>query len=149
MADLLRPIRGVGAVRVQSRITIDRALVGVVQEHRRRCDHAGRSQQGGLILAGPRPSIGSAPSEVRYGDAFTIATPQADTIDRVALIRGNTATHGVNFDQRYVRLAASPSGDGELTSTAPASGSEAPPGWYMLFVVDSGVPSFAGWVHLS
>ena len=101
------------------------------------------------LFAGPRPSIAAAPTEVGYGDSFTITTPQAETIDRVALIRGNTATHGVNFDQRYVRLASSPSGDGELTLAAPVSGSEAPPGWYMLFVVDDGVPSVATWVHIS
>ncbi|MGQ0669744.1 MAG: galactose oxidase-like domain-containing protein, partial [Actinomycetota bacterium] len=99
------------------------------------------------LFKGPRPTIASAPSGVAYGQGFTIATPDAADIARVALIKPGSATHGVNFDQRYVDLAFA-AGDGELQATAPADGNEAPPGWYMLFVVSSaGVPSVASWVQ--
>ena len=100
------------------------------------------------LFRGPRPTIGSAPSVVGCGEAFTISTPDAADIARVALIRPGSTTHGVNFDQRYVEMSFTP-GSGELAVTAPATAAEAPPGWYMLFIVDSnGVPAIAAWVHV-
>ncbi|HEY7271467.1 MAG TPA: galactose oxidase-like domain-containing protein [Actinoplanes sp.] len=37
-----------------------------------------------------------------------------------------------------------------MTLELPATATLAPPGWYMLFVVDTdGVPSEASWVHLT
>jgi hypothetical protein len=57
-------------------------------------------------------------------------------------------THSVNFEQRYVALTFSASGD-QLSIQAPAGGAVAPPGWYLLFVVNSsGVPSVAAWEHV-
>lgn len=101
------------------------------------------------LFAGPRPVIDAAPSTVGYGTSFAVDTAQAASIDRVALIGANTATHGVNFDQRYVPLTFS-AGSGVLTVNGPASGTEAPPGWYMLFLVDdAGTPSVASWVKVS
>lgn len=104
------------------------------------------------LFAGPRPTITTAPTSLTYGgSSFTVTTPEADSIDRIALIRGSTVTHGVNFDQRHLSLAFTPgAAAGELTVTGPASALEAPPGWYMLFVIDdAGVPSVAKWVHLA
>jgi len=101
------------------------------------------------LFAGPRPTIGSAPAELSYGEAFTIDTPQAQTIARVALLRAGSATHGVDFAQRYVDVSFTGSGAGALQATSPATGAEAPPGWYMLFLVDdAGVPSIASWVSI-
>jgi chitodextrinase len=52
------------------------------------------------------------------------------------------------MEQRYVPLAFT-AGAGTLTATAPANGNLAPPGVYMLFVVDaSGVPSVAKMVSV-
>jgi hypothetical protein len=52
------------------------------------------------------------------------------------------------MDQRYVPLTFS-AGTGTLTATAPANANVAPPGMYMLFVVNSsGVPSVARMVTL-
>jgi hypothetical protein len=52
-------------------------------------------------------------------------------------------THSVNMEQRYVPLTFT-AGAGSLTATAPANANIAPPGVYMLFVVDAnGVPSQA------
>jgi galactose oxidase-like protein len=66
----------------------------------------------------------------------------------VALIRPGSVTHGVNFEQRYVDLTFS-AGAGFLSVTAPADGRVAPPGWYMLFLVNrAGVPSLASWIRL-
>jgi hypothetical protein len=100
------------------------------------------------LFRGPRPVITTAPSEVARGEAFAVGTGDAARVQRVALIRPDSVTHGVNFDQRYLPLSFAPAGGG-LSIQAPA-GSEAPPGWYMLFLVDdAGVPSVASWVHLT
>ncbi|MGH9464027.1 MAG: galactose oxidase-like domain-containing protein, partial [Thermoanaerobaculia bacterium] len=102
------------------------------------------------LFRGPRPSITSAPSEVAYGETFLIATAQAAGIASVALIAPTTVTHSVNTGQRFVSLPFAVSGPGELQVTAPAGGAEAPPGFYMLFVVDGdGVPSVANWLGLA
>ncbi|MEX1264692.1 MAG: galactose oxidase early set domain-containing protein [Actinomycetota bacterium] len=101
------------------------------------------------LFAGPRPVIDAAPSTVGYGSSFAVSTSQAASIDSVALVRANSSTHGVNFDQRHVPLSFS-AGAGGLTVSAPASGAQAPPGWYMLFLInDAGVPSVASWVKVS
>jgi hypothetical protein len=99
------------------------------------------------LFAGPRPVIGSAPDAVSYGESFPIATTDAATVDDAVLIRASSSTHGVNFDQRSVELHFT-AGSDALQATAPASGSEAPPGWYMLFLVRDGVPSVAEWVQV-
>jgi hypothetical protein len=66
----------------------------------------------------------------------------------VALIHPGSVTHTVNTDQRYVGLDFTASGT-TITATSPANGSTAPPGYYMLFAVDSaGVPSVASWVRV-
>jgi Domain of unknown function (DUF1929) len=97
----------------------------------------------------PRPSITSIPSAVGQGADFTIATPNAASIRKVALVRVAAATHSVNMEQRYIPLAFR-AGSGSLVATAPASVNIAPPGYYMLFVIDSnGVPSVSSMVRFS
>ena len=57
-------------------------------------------------------------------------------------------THAFNMNQRYVSLSFSP-GTGNLSVTAPANGTVAPPGYYMLFIIGTnGVPSVAAIVRL-
>jgi galactose oxidase len=58
------------------------------------------------------------------------------------LLRAGSVTHQLNTDQRYVGLAISQRSSGSLIVTAPTDGGVAPPGYYMLFIVDGrGVPS--------
>jgi hypothetical protein len=104
-------------------------------------------QDGSGALA-PRPSVTSAPATIDYGAAFSIGTPDAPAIRKVALIRLGAVTHSVDMDQRYVPLAFS-AGAGTLTATGPANANIAPPGPYMLVVVDAaGVPSVAKMVSV-
>ena len=57
-------------------------------------------------------------------------------------------THGNDMNQRHVELAVTPTAGG-LTAVAPANANLAPPGDYMLFVLNAdGVPSVARWVRL-
>ncbi len=101
------------------------------------------------LFKGPRPTIATAPSSVRYGEAFTVSTPDASMIDRVALIRPDSVTHSINFDQRYVLLTFTATDGATLSVTSPPTGNHAPPGWYMLFILSNGIPSVASWVYVS
>jgi hypothetical protein len=64
-------------------------------------------------------------------------------ISRVTLIKTGSATHTLDFDQRFMDLSFTVSGT-TLTIKAPTSANMAPPGYYMLFVFNAaGVPSVA------
>ena len=96
-----------------------------------------------------RPSIISAPGSIGYGDAFTVATPDAANISSVVLVRNGAVTHSFGMDQREVGLSFTV-GSGLLTATAPPNGNIAPPGYYMLFILNkSGVPSVASFVQVT
>jgi hypothetical protein len=100
------------------------------------------------LFKGIRPVISSAPTSLDYGQQFSVSTPSAASIARVALIRAAAVTHSNSFDQRYVDLDFSVAGE-SLSVNAPATQRIAPPGYYMLFIVTStGVPSIASWVHV-
>jgi len=100
------------------------------------------------LFKGARPRIKSAPTALTYGATFNISTPDASTITRVAMVRPSATTHANDFDQRYVDLTFSVS-NGSLRVTAPANGSIAPPGYYMLVIVNSnGVPSVMPFLNL-
>ncbi len=95
-----------------------------------------------------RPTISSAPAAISYGNAFSVQTPDAASISSVALIRNGASSHAFGFDQRMVGLNFSV-GSGSLTVTGPPNGNVAPPGYYMLFLLNSsGVPSVAKFVQL-
>ena len=90
-----------------------------------------------------RPTIAGAPATLGYNASFDVQTPDAATIAQVTLVRLATATHGSNFNQRFLRLPFT-KGTGALTVTSPLKNTVAPPGHYMMFLVDAkGVPSTA------
>jgi hypothetical protein len=90
-----------------------------------------------------RPVISSVPAKLTYGSAFTVGTSSAASITKVMLIRLSSVTHAFDMNQRGNRLNFT-AGSGSLTVTAPLNNKLAPPGHYMLFIVDaSGVPSLA------
>ncbi len=89
----------------------------------------------------PRPSIDAAPASTTYGATMAIGTPDPASISKVALIRIGSVTHSNNMEQRYVPLSFT-AGATSITATAPANANIAPPGIYMLFIIDAnGVPS--------
>jgi hypothetical protein len=101
------------------------------------------------LSAGPRPSITTAPATMSYASTFNISTPDAQTITSVALMRPGSVTHHTDAGQRYIRLGITAAVPGSLTVNTPTNGFVAPPGFYMLFILDaSGVPSQAQWVQL-
>jgi hypothetical protein len=96
----------------------------------------------------PRPTIGSSPSAAGYGSQIQIGTPDASSIQKVALVRLGAVTHDNNMEQRYVPLTFT-RGTGMVRATIPASADVAPPGYYMLFIINAdGVPSVAKMVQL-
>jgi galactose oxidase len=100
------------------------------------------------LFNGPRPTITSAPSALSYRHAFSVVTPDAAGITNVNLIAFGAVTHHFNFSQRINRLGFHKTKTG-LNVIAPANSNLAPPGKYMLFILNSmGVPSVASVAQL-
>jgi hypothetical protein len=95
-----------------------------------------------------RPVITGAPGNVAYGQSISVKTTSAASIAKVTLIRLSAVTHSFNQNQRMNVLTFT-RGSGAITVTAPPNANLAPPGHYMLFIVNtSGVPSTAKIVKL-
>jgi hypothetical protein len=100
------------------------------------------------LFNGSRPTITSAPTSIPYLQSFFVGTPDATSISKVTLIALGSDTHGVNMGQRISRPAFSQASGG-LNVTAPSNPNLTPPGYYMLFILNSnGVPSVANIVQL-
>ena len=97
-----------------------------------------------------RPSINSvSPAGLTYGGSFQVQTPDAADVTSVVLVRPGAQTHAFDMDQRLIRLSYT-AGAGVLNVTAPPNGNIAPPGYYMLFILNAaGVPSVATFLKLS
>ena len=103
------------------------------------------------LFKGARPTYNLGSTSVHYGQAFTVTTPDAASIQKVTIIRHASTTHAFDAGQRLNTLSFTRALDGQsLTVTPPASGRIAPPGPYMLFIVnDKGIPSVAQSILLS
>jgi hypothetical protein len=96
-----------------------------------------------------RPRILEAPTEIKYGSTFGFRTSQAAPIVGASLVAPMAVTHSTDNNQRLVSLGVARTANG-VSVTIPDEPNLAPPGWYMLFLVDAnGVPSAASWVHLT
>ncbi len=88
-----------------------------------------------------RPGLESAPSYIDIGQTFVVDLVDSQAIQRVALIKTGSVTHSFNLEQRYVELTFQRSGN-RLTVRAPTRAVDAPPGYYLLFVINqAGTPS--------
>jgi len=95
------------------------------------------------LFKGARPTIASAPMSVRYGQVFSVKTPNAERIQQVTLVRLSSVTHAFNQNQRFNRLQFTRT-SGELKVLIPTNRNRCPPGHYMLFLLnEKGVPSVA------
>ena len=100
------------------------------------------------LFRGARPVISSAPADVTYGSAFQVSTPNAAQVTAVRWIHLGTVTHAFDQSARAGTLAFTPQADG-VSVTAPSSQNSAPPGHYMLFILNrNGVPSTGRIVHV-
>jgi hypothetical protein len=95
------------------------------------------------LFKGTRPTISSAPTTLGYGQSFFVGTPSPTLITRVTLLRLGSVTHAFDSNQRFNQLTFVRT-TGGLTVTTPGSRNLAPPGHYMLFILNnSGIPSSA------
>lgn len=101
------------------------------------------------LFAGARPSIASAPVTAGYGQTVFIGTPNAASITKVTLLREASVTHTNSMSQSFQSLSFTTTSTG-LNVTMPANANIAPPGYYMLFILNgSGVPSVGSIVQMS
>ncbi len=102
------------------------------------------------LLRGERPIINNVSENITYGSYFEIEYTHTEDILSVALIRPTVTTHCVNVDQRYIGLEFDKIDANSLKSSIPINKNLIPPGYYMLFILDSKkVPSVAKFVCIS
>ncbi len=113
----------------------------------------------GNVVPAARPTIGTvcgaggctapAPARIGYAGSFQVQSPNAADIGSVVLMRPGSPTHAFDMEQRLVGLNFSVAGT-TLTVYPPPNANIAPPGYYMLFLLNrGGVPSIARFVHVS
>jgi Domain of unknown function (DUF1929) len=101
------------------------------------------------LFRGPRPTITAVPNSCAYGQTITIQSPQAGDIRWVHLMRPCATTHSFDSDQRLVEMNIASKDAGTIQAALTNNPNIAPPGWYMLFLVDQkGVPSVSSWVKV-
>ncbi|MFG2238181.1 galactose oxidase-like domain-containing protein [Streptomyces sp. NPDC048734] len=99
------------------------------------------------LFKGARPRITSVANTT-----WAYGTDQRITVDKpvvkASLIRPAAVTHSSDPNQRYVDLPMTVHGD-TVDLSLTSNPNLAPPGWYMLSVVDAnGVPSVSTWVRI-
>jgi hypothetical protein len=99
------------------------------------------------LFKGPRPTVTTAPDVVELGDTIFVETPDSASIAKALMIIPGSTTHAQNWTQRINRLDFSVT-EGGVNIELPADSNHAPPGYYMLFLVnEAGVPSVAEWMR--
>ncbi len=94
------------------------------------------------LFKGARPTITNAPATVGYGQSFEVETPAAAQITKVRWVRLGSVTHAFDANTMALSVDDFTAGDGGITVTAPPNPNVAPPGHYMLFVLNrNDVPS--------
>jgi len=103
----------------------------------------------GNVVPATRPTISTAPASIGYAGSFQVQSPNATDIASVVLMRPGSPTHAFDMEQRMVGLTFSVAGT-TLTVSGPPNARIAPPGYYMLFILNrQGVPSIAKFVQVS
>ena len=91
-----------------------------------------------------RPTISGTPVVGGYGQSITIPTPNPSSISRVSLVRLGATTHHYEANVRLIWLQITGTSSNSITVSAPLNANLAPPGYYMIHVLDSSlVPSTA------
>lgn len=105
--------------------------------------HAMRWKFGGEYL--DIRSVGPAESFVVEAEI-----PPVLLLTEVVLLRSGAVTHGYNMSQRGIELIIAGVAAGTIEAEAPPLANLAPPGWYLLFILNaSRVPSLGRWVRLT
>jgi len=101
-----------------------------------------RAAAGGGAELAPRPQLSAISAlSAAYGGQIEVDVAGAPTISKAVLIGASQVTHSFNTSQRRQELPFV-QGAGRVAIGMPASANDAPPGFYLLSVIDSnGVPS--------
>ena len=104
------------------------------------------------LFKGTRPVIKKAPRKIGWNERMKIVTEGRSAATSAVLIAPAATTHGNDMNQRMVELEEAEEGGMAArawTLVSPPNAGVAPPGYYMLFVLNQkGVPSVAKWVKL-
>jgi hypothetical protein len=108
------------------------------------------------LFKGPRPVIKKAPKAADWNELIKVKTKGRSKATSAVLVAPSATTHGDDMNQRLVPLRVKKpkhkKGKRKLRGLqlmTPPSAGVAPPGYYMLFVLNKkGVPSVAKWVKL-
>jgi Domain of unknown function (DUF1929) len=101
-----------------------------------------------LYKSSTRSAITSAPTATTRGQTISV-TANTNNIVSAALVAPGATTHANDMHQRFIKLNTTVSGK-KVSTTIPTSASLVPPGYYMLFLVDSnGVPSKASFIRIT
>lgn len=102
------------------------------------------------LFRGPQPVISNVPTEWAYGQLLEVAVANPATIKWISLVRNGVTTHSFNTSQRLVDLPIASRDGSTLQLSAPDNPNLAPPGPYMLFLINNdGVPSHATRIQLA
>ncbi len=97
-----------------------------------------------------RPAVPPEATRASYNETFELPVALADgqAITHVVMLSPNSETHHTGTG-RFIELPFERIDDAALAVTAPSTNQVAPPGFYMLFVVDAaGTPSVAKFVQV-
>jgi hypothetical protein len=98
----------------------------------------------------PRPSITAAPTQIYYDTPFPLQFAGTAAPSELVLVALGSMTHSFDANQRSVELVHTQTGPTSLTGVVAGGERFAPPGHYMLFVLDENRrPSKAAIVRLS
>jgi hypothetical protein len=94
------------------------------------------------MFKGARPTITSVGStDVTYNGTIAVTTPNAAQVTEARWIRLGSVTHAFDMGQRANTLAFTRTATG-VSVNVPANSNQAPPGYYMVFILNrNGVPS--------
>jgi hypothetical protein len=116
------------------------------------------------MFQGERPIILSSPETTTYKSEFTIETPNVEQIiydptlpplrrrGTVVLLHPGAITHHTDPNQRYIRLKVleNESSSDHLKIVSPENGNVAPPGYYLLFIVNRElIPSVGKFIKIT
>ena len=108
------------------------------------------------VYASIKPLIVEAPAAVNYNTTFglqiTVPSPLMGPVN-LTLTSSPFTTHSYSQGQRQVKLPVTyPTALGNnvysVSGTGPVSSTIAPPSWYMLHVLNQGIPSSGIWVQV-
>jgi hypothetical protein len=101
-------------------------------------------------VSATRPTIsGDLAISGGYGGSITINTPDAADITSVSLVKISSITHFYTSDQRLIWLQIQSKDSNSVTVSAPVNSNLAPPGYYLIHVLDSNsVPSIGKFIRI-